>query len=476
MPCNFYSFVAIKLDQASPASIEYKSMKSFRDSIRHNNCLPVEDLLNIWVATMIDKGIAVSSRRRYFAKLGSIYKVYAAENGIDDAPFDSARRLYELKNIESHDDIEILCDRLTKSFNTLLKDAGSRPSLAVFLYSLFNASSDIEKAISLKVEDYDSRFAQLDTVIAPAAFHHRRRYVFDLSQSRKRMPQLVKEVCSEIEYYLRDKGMKLDKGFSGSMITALWISKAKEIGLKLSDIRAVATSIPEEYDYISRVHPSCLTTEQIESVKRRVADAFFPATNRWYAMKLRRGADFESARAAINDELPECYRKIEFFYPGRVMVKREGKKMVKKYMPYIPDIVFFNTLPLYVKDIDRTARRDEIGWVFRILNTPDSDYSVIDRNSMLSFEKAVGQFSPDMKIEISDRAPVEIGRKVRITGGIMEGYEGMIHDIKNGNDKTGRILCIRLSSSQFVRLQVNVEEIYIEPVKEPVNALTDSIA
>jgi len=476
MSCGFCSFVVIKLKQASKTSIEYKSMKSFLDSVRFNNGLPVEDLLCIWAATMIDKGVAVSSRKRYFAKLGTIYKEYAAGNGIDSAPFATARELCEIQSIESHDNIRELYVRLVKSFDSLLKDAESHPSLAVFLYSLFNASSDIEKAIALKTDDYVPRFAQLDNVIAPAAFHHRRRYVFSLSQSQKRMPQLVKEVCYDIEHYFRGKGVKLDRGFAGPVITALWIAKARETGLKLSDIRATASSIPDGYDYLSLVRPSDLTPDQVESIKTRVANAFSPAANGWYAMKLRRRVEFESVRAAIMRELPECYRKTEFFYPAREVVKREGKRIVRERIHYIHDIVFFNIRPHYVKDIDRTIRRNGLGWVFRVMNTPDSDYSVIDRNSMFSFQRTVSQFTRDMRIEISDRASMEIGRRVRITGGLMAGYEGIIYDIKDNGSTTMRMFCIRLSSSQYVRLQVNIEEIYIEPVKEPANALTESLA
>ncbi len=56
----------------------------------------------------------------------------------------------------------LLQSELTKIesvFDTVMTDAKSKPELAVFLYLLFNASSDIEKAISLTTDEYTPEFA-----------------------------------------------------------------------------------------------------------------------------------------------------------------------------------------------------------------------------------------------------------------------------------------------------------------------------
>lgn len=453
-------------------------MRSFNDSTCGCNGLPIEDLLNVWGATMIEKGIAVSSRKRYFTKLGSIYKEFTTEEGIvaDEDPFESAKAILDSNRSEFYEKILMATTQLEECFDSIVKDAERRPSLAVFLYLLLNASPDIEKAIALRTEEYTHTFAQLDDVIAPEAFHHRRRYVFNLSQSQKRMPQLVKEVCSDIHRYLWTKGVKLDgarldKEYIGAVITSLWISKAREIGIGFSDICAAVVTMPREVDYLSHVRPSDISLNEIESIKRRVADSFAPATSRWYAMKLRRGVSFDSVCTTMRALLPTVFHKIEFFYPVREVAKRDGKKIVREKIPFIPDIVFFNTLPRYVKDIDSTIRDNNIGWVFRIVNTLDSGYSIIDNSSMLTFEKAVGRFSSDMKIMVTDRPPVEIGRRVRITGGIMEGYEGTIYDVSNDIDNNcGRMFCIKLSTANYVRLQVNVEDYYIEPIDNTISA------
>lgn len=463
---DFCNFVVIRLETASRASIEYKSLKSFHDSTRGSECMPLSDLLNIWAATMIDEGLAPSSRKRYLAKLAALYKEYCAGNRADDDPFDAVKPLCDRNRADSTAAIRDSCVGLCKIFGQLLDDSESRPALAVFLYMLFEASSEIEKSILLKVDDYAPRFAQLDGVIDTKMLHHRRKYVFGLNQSQKRMPQLVREVCSDVEKYMRARGISLPGGFCGTTAAAFWIAKARKTGLSLSDIKAVmAGPIPPEYDYLSLVRPAIMTSAEIQSVKRRVADAFFPATNRWFAMKLRPGRSFDSLCSVLKGRLPECFQKIEFFYPTRIVVKREGKKIQKTQVPFIPDIVFFNIHPCHVAAVDHAARTSAVGWVFRIVNAPGADYSVIDGNSMFLFEKAVGQFSTDMDIGLSDRLPVEIGRQVRITGGIMSGYEGTIYDIKGDGSEKGRLFCIELSSSSYLRLRADVEEFYIEPLR-----------
>lgn len=465
--CNFADFVAIRLNDAPPASIEFKSLKSFRDSTRGNERLPLQDLLKIWIVSMVDRGMTVASRKRYAAKLRTIYKEYIGANDSTVNPFNSVKSLLNCEFNCCCNNKEALTEqneKLRAVFKTLVQDAKSRPSLAVFLYLLFNASSDMESAVMLRTDGYTPKFAQLDDIIDLSSFHQRRRYIFDLAQSRKRIPQLVREVTTDIEHYFISRGLKFANGFSALTISAMWITEAREAGISLPEIRTILTELPGEYAYLDNVHPSDITSLQSDSIKRRVADAFLPSTKRWYAMKLKRGVDYDDIIAAIKENMPDSFSKIEFFYPTRELVKRDGKKIIREKVPYIPDIVFFNVLPRHVGDIDRCVRLDHRGWVFRTVNTANGDYSIIANESMLTFERAVGRFSSDMKIEMTDRSPVSIGREVRITGGVMAGYKGIIHDIKNGDDQSGRQLYIKLSASNYVKIEVKVDETYIEAI------------
>lgn len=227
---GFVEVVAIRLRDAIPATLEHKALLSFVRAVRGFDSAPLTELLGIWIAAMIDKGLSVATRKRYIEKLSVIY----AESGCrdeDTRPFDSIRALrdYELK--ESHSDISAQSAALARIFNNLLKDAETRPEAALFLYMLFNVSTDIKAAVSLSTGQYAPQFAQLDGIIDTASFHHRRKYVFDLGQSRKREPQLIRDALKDMATYFGAKGLKFGNSLTPSTIVALWVAKAREGGI-----------------------------------------------------------------------------------------------------------------------------------------------------------------------------------------------------------------------------------------------------
>ena len=85
---------------------------------------------------------------------------------------------------------------------------------------------------------------------------------------------------------------------------------------------------------------------------------------------------------------------------------------------------------------------------------------------MERFQRFVGKFTDDVEISLSGKEELGIGRRVRITGGLMEGYEGEIYDIEESKDSTTgrRMFQLNLSSDQALRWTVSIEDIYIEPI------------
>lgn len=463
---TFPEFVAIKRNAAPSSSIDYKAMSSFCGATSRHEGSQMEDLLRIWIAAMIDKGLSPASRKRYVEKISSIYyKDFGAADGEQAAnPFDAVRQLRDCRADDAADHLPALSESLTRLFPTLMQDAKTHPELGVFIYLLLNASADIEKAVALRTDCYTPQLAQLDEIISPEEFHHRRRYVFPLNQSRKRMPQLVREVFSFITSYLTGKGLRFTRPFTPPTIVALWIAKARESGVSLPDLRALFDSFPEEYSYLELVKGSRLTERGKLYIRKSVAEAFYPTAHRWYAMKLRRGATFADASGLIKERLPEAHADTVFFYPMRDTARRVGKKIVKESVPFIPDVVFLRSRQNHVADIDRTVRHEGVGWMFRQTNSPSSDYSVIDRTSMQIFQKAVGDVTPDMKMELTREAPVGIGREVRVVGGMLAGYTGRIYDIKDAPEGESRQIFIRLSESYGIRVEVKIDEYLVEPL------------
>ena len=87
---------------------------------------------------------------------------------------------------------------------------------------------------------------------------------------------------------------------------------------------------------------------------------------------------------------------------------------------------------------------------------------------MEMFQKAVEQFTTDINVELTERAPLGIGKKVRITSGMMEGMETVIYDFKNSSsdqEPGSRVCCLRLSDNSHIMWRVDIEEKYLEPIE-----------
>lgn len=458
---SFPEFVAIKLGETPQRSTAYKALASYARSTPASDGAPVEDTLRTWIAGMIEGGLAPASRRRYVEKLSTIYKDYADAHAPASDPFEAVR---DLRDFQATDTETLHADalRLSRVFDILMSEARTNPALAVFVYLLFNASSDIEAAINLTVDAYTPTFPQLADIVAPGQFHHRRRYVFNLSQSRKRIPQLLHEVTSAVQSYLHSRGLLLPAGFTGDTVQALWAARAASIGVSLPAIKAVLSDIPAGYSFLRYVPAAPLTSADIEDIKRKVAESFCPTGTRWYAFKLRRNVKFDFLRDYLRENLAGQFQPEMLFYPQKEIIRRVDRKIITESIPVIPDVVFFNVQPRQVRHIDMLLRSEGYGWVFRVANRPDSDYSAIDRKSMLTFQRVIGTLTPDMKVSLTRGTPIGIGRPVRITGGIMEGYTGTIYDIKDGSDV--RQLYIRLSDEYAIRAEIKIEEYNVEPI------------
>lgn len=459
---GFLDFVAIRLNHVNDQTIDHKSISSFLNSVRGHEGMALEDKLKLWIVNMIDRGLTLTSRKRYVEKLSSLYKEYSRDNNLTDNPFEGVRELCAYNVPGTVESLKFGLAKIENIFDAIMTDAKSKPELAVFLYLLFHASSDIQRAIYLTTEEYKPEFRQLDEIIKPADFHHRRKYVFDLNQSRKRTPQLVREVNHAIDTYFKVKDIKISQVISHKTVVALWMVKARKCGVSFADLKRMFPEIPEEYGYLHCIKGANLTDEDINSIKHHVAESFAPSGKRWYAIKLRRGTVYDLFVKNIRANLAQYYDDNLIFYPQQEIRRRVEKKIVTTTIPVIPDIAFFYISPRHIGKVDAFIKSERMGYVFRVSNSLGSSYSVIDKGSMSCFQRMIGLLTPDIKVGLTDESPVGVGRKVLITGGIMEGYEGTIYDIK---DTSGmRLIYIRLSDKYSIKAEVQVEEFFVKAI------------
>ncbi len=157
-------------------------------------------------------------------------------------------------------------------------------------------------------------------------------------------------------------------------------------------------------------------------------------------------------------------RKVTLYYPTREIVFKENKKIIKREVPYIPGLLFFRIGTNQIVPLMREI--GDLAWCYKERNSPGANYSVIPRVEMERFQRYVGKFTEDVEMELASNSSLGIGRRVRITGGMMEGYEGEIQDIEESTENgcRRRLFQLNISSDQALRWTVSIEDVYIEAI------------
>lgn len=468
---DFLDFVAIKLPLSPRDTIDHKSMASFLAAAPASAASTLHDRLHLWAATMIERGMTPTSRRRYIEKLSTIYRQYLAGQTSPAAtppgpdPFDTLRhRLQALPQPPAPTPGATPRCQLAANFDNILLQAATRPHLALFLHLLLNVSTDLAGAALLTIDSYTPLFPQLHPLLDPTSMHHRRRYLFDLQQSRKRQPQLLRDTLQAITRDLSQLGIPLA---TPRDILTLWTAQAIHARLPLPTIVSLLPSIPPGYSHLSLVTPIPLTPAQIIDAKRHVADSLSPMGSRWYVMKTRRSLTPDTLRDTLTHlgtPLP-LLNDINFYAPTHSVARRTGHRLRHVTLPLLPGILFFHTRPGHVATLDGIMRRHTLGWVYRTTGSPRADYSIIPTHSMGAFQRAVGTLTPDVSVTLTHRPPIGIGQTVRITGGVLAGYQGTVYSVKdNTPGDAPRQVYLHLNLNNYIKIEAHIDDIYLQPL------------
>lgn len=414
-----------------------------------------------WIASMCLDGLKSSTRRKYTRELSLLYANWNG-NKNEQSPFDSA------KFTETETD-ETATKRMLSNLqyvSRLLKISPKNQdyeTVSIFLYLLFNVGMRLQDIINLKFGDDTIQLSQTDDIVETMHRSGRKKYVFGLEQGKKREGQIIRELTTKIHKDITVYGLDFGNTFSRDSITSLWIAAAAKAGIPVTDIRSVITSVPAEYPSLSLVSPTPLTDERRFKILQKVADNINDGSSKWFVMKMRQGINPENIREAIKQHFGNHYDNMLFFYPSHTVVSRDktGRK-IKNEQPYLPSILFFKLRKDKVAEL--FSKIGDIAWCYKWTNSPDSPYSTISQQEMKAFQRHIGSFSPDIRMELVPRTTaLTVDQTVRINGGMMENHIGVIRSVKNSNGTRTYTLDIseKISATWTVE---DIDEIYIEPV------------
>lgn len=402
---------------------------------------------------MLRRGIARATRRRYFGSLHSLYLSGVAADIAATDPFERVREAADVADVPGGLSDDALLKGVRVVAARCQADGASAQTARIFMYMLYGAGVAVDTVMSLKFDmprPQNPRMAEI--VDSQRVGHARRQYVFDLGQGRRRPAQIARELDAALCRAGLAWGVFAGTDTAAGQLKTVWAALARRAGLTPVEIRAVIGNPPRGCTWLSVVPAAEIDDTQRSAALCRVADMIDVAAPRWHVMRLRRGVAPDDIYASIGDA------GVSYFYPMRRVAVREGRKLTFHDEPFLPGVLFFRARPDRVAEL--VARVGDKAWCYRTVNTPGSPYAVIPDGEMERFSRFTGCLAPDTEVALADPGALGPGTRVRITGGVMEGYEGVVY----GRDADNLTFALRLTADTALKWTVAVPADMIEPI------------
>lgn len=466
---TFVEFVEKSVSESPKDKLVANAAASLLASLRsHGHAGISKDALTMWIADMAIGGFRKTTRKRYFSRIHSLYREWKSSPEPD--PFDALR---ETVGLDFESGMRDAAANLAKVGRLVRKkqDVPERQLINIFLYLLYAPSASLGDVINLRYDDETADCPQADDILeSMRGLTRRSRYVFGLGQGKRRDTQIAAELTQSLHALLRTAGMQFGDSFSRESVTAMWMAAAVRAGVPYSEIRALVKVIPPGFEAFGLIPAAELSERARTAVIRRVAERINGNASCWFVMRLRRGVTPADIERRVGEEFPALAKKMTFYSPThRVVRTTPGGRRRSETVPYLPGILFFRTRPDRVAPL--FAGIGDEAWCYRTANTPDSPYCTISRAEMRAFQRHLGQFTPDIRMELAlRRQPLAAGTPVRISGGgRMEGHNAVVESVRTSGGR--RTYTLRLTDwLEAVWTVDNVEEVFIEPAGADENA------
>lgn len=463
---SFTEYVESQVSRGDEALITGRTVATFLETrLAPDDGTSGTDDRNIrhWFARLMAGGIKPSSANRYLGKMRSLYAAYRGADNDLEPLFRDLRRIVKDKSYwPGTPDGESL--KYIRSIPSRVRSLSSVETMMarLLLFLLYNGGQNISFGIDATLDgtypDIEQIRTLLDSQRAP-----RRKFVFALHQGKMRPARIASLVSGALTSLLHRMGARRTCGVTSHEICGWWIEAALQNNIDCETIRAIVPTIPTAHKWLSIVRPKELTEKKRLETMQAVADFFNPMSPQWYVLSLRGRNTPDDIKACIRERAPELEKSVTFFYPTTTRVTREGKKLIKQRIPYIPHILFVKTTPDRVAPFVSMA--GHLAWCYKTVNRPDAPYSVIPNKTMVDFQTFIGVFDEDTKIEFVKNTDLAIGRRVRITGGPAARCEGeIIKEYKKSNHPDLRTFVLRITNNLSLKWEVHIEEQYLEPI------------
>ena len=397
-----------------------------------------ESVLIDWITARWSRGRSLNTSLNYLDCLRSLYAT-AAKAGLTDrgdaidAAFRAVRPMLrsamQKASADSAADVSVVNKLLTFSHKEPSSDPDERLSEDILHQLLMHPTSapdapapdSLLTHIALLRQDARPEFG------ADILEHYRssrRRYALPLRQPELTPRQLHKALTDRIRATLTANGISI-LGPTASVedtVAALRLTAALHLNFHAS--RAVSALRWANAALLLPLPVAAEAADEADAaeVNAAIAAMLDRGARRWYALRLRRNADYEdiTRRLAAN---ASSIATPELFYPCREIAKRIGRRLVYRNQPLINDVVFMRSRRSDLRAI--LAALDDLAWAYTTRN-PDGTVAaaVISQAQMDAFQNTIGIFTEDMEVfPLGTLTPME-GEPVAVIGGTLIGRRG----------------------------------------------------
>ena len=397
-----------------------------------------EAVLIDWITARWARGRSLSTSLNYLDCLRSLYAT-AAKAGLTDAgevieaAFSTVRPLLrqamQKASADSAADTSVASKLLAFSHKEPSSDAEDRLSEDILHLLLLQPTGAPDGPRPDNVMAHVAQLrqgAQLQYG-ADTLEHYRnarRRYALPLQQPELTPRQLHKMLSDKLRTALSANSLAILEPSASveDTIAALRLTAALHLNIRASRALA-ATRWPNAESFL----PLPVTAPDSDPATTADVDAAIAAlldrgASRWYALRIRRGADYEEITRCLLRHSTD-FRTPELFYPCHEIARRIGHRLVYQNRPLINDVVFMRCRQSELRAI-LTALKD-LAWAYTTRN-PDGTAAaaVIAQSQMNAFQNTIGIFTEDMEVfPLGTLIPRE-GEPVAVIGGTLIGRQG----------------------------------------------------
>ena len=287
----------------------------------------------------------------------------------------------------------------------------------------------------------------------------RRKYIFDLDQSRKTPAQIEREVNRLFSELGKQRNIPIIAD-ADSTVKAIWSMLALRVGASPATILARFGKVPASMPILSLIEKNDRVEET--SLQELVNATILDNPKKWFAMKLRPHVSLEEVESRMDIFAREITRPSEIFYPHEEIAKRIGKKLVFRQRPFIADVAFIRSrqtdlLPLF-------AKIGDLAWCYTVSGKPGSPYAAISPIEFNRFQIAIGRFSPDIDPRPLNTITPNPGEPVILISGPFQGREAIVEEaIPETTDSPTIIYRLKIVADNGIEWRVKTDARQLRP-------------